>query len=106
MGGFNKMKPLPLILKKNGFTYTQVLRNDKVCIYRQEVAENLNYFEVFTVQIKPQALFKGKLIPEREVFPGDEDFGKTWSCRTFDEAEVRFKKLVEKQSQKNTGTID
>lgn len=101
------MKPLPIILTKNGFTYTQVLRTGKVCIYRQEVAENLNYFEVFTVKDKPQTLFKGKLTPEREKFPCDEDFGKTaWSSRTFDEAEVRFKKLVEKQSQKNTGTID
>jgi hypothetical protein len=67
----------------------------------------LNYFEVFQVQVKPQILFKGKIIPEREVFPGNEDFGKTaWSCRTFDQANVRFKELVEKQSQKNLGAID
>lgn len=95
------MKPLSLILKKNGFTYTQVLRTGEVFIYRQQVLEDLNYFEVFTVKVKPQTLFKGKLIPEREVFPYDEDFGKTaWSCRTFEEAEVIFKKLVGKQRQK------
>jgi hypothetical protein len=101
------MKPLPLILEKNGFTYTQVLRTGKVFIYRQGVAENLNYFEVFTIKIKLQKLFKGKLIPEREVFPCDEDFGKTaWSYRTSEKAEGKFKNLVEKQRQKNTCNID
>jgi hypothetical protein len=92
---------LSTTLRKNDFTYTQVLREGRSCIYRQQVLEDLNYFEVFTVKVKPQALFKGKLIPEREVFPYDEDFGKTaWCCKTYDEAKFRFKTLVNKQKQK------
>jgi hypothetical protein len=94
------MKPLPLILKKNGFTYTQVLRDGKVCIYEQLVAEELKYYEVFVVKIKPAAFFKGKEIPEREVFPYDEDFGNSaWNCRTLEDAMVRFDELNQKNHE-------
>jgi hypothetical protein len=92
------MLTLPNILRKNGFTYTKILRGERSCIYEQRVAENLKYHEVFVVKIKPRQVFEnGKTYPKREVFPSNEEFGKTaWSFRTLNEALVRFKELVEK----------
>ena len=88
------MKPLSDILRKNGFTYTLVLREGQSCIYEQSVAEKTAYYEVFIVQVRPQETIKGKMLPNREVFPGNEDFGVTaWSCRTLDDAMKRFEKL-------------
>jgi len=97
------MQPLPLKLRKNGCTYTQVHRHGNVCIYEQEVAENLNYYEVFIVRSKPLREFKGKSVPAMEIIPRNEDFGKTaWSFRTLAEALVRFNQLVnEKQEGKS-----
>ncbi len=101
------MNTLPLVLRKNGFTYTQVLRTDRTCIYEQPIAENLKYYEVFTVRISPERFFKGKLFPESEVFPGNEDFGKTaWSCRSYEDALTRFNDLVEKQNQSKDDNQD
>jgi len=95
------MKPLPDKLRKNGFNYTLVCRDGKLAIYRQEVTEKVQYFEVFVVKIKPESVFKGKVIPEREVFPSNEDFGKTaWSYRNYKDAEAKFRCLVEEEQSK------
>jgi len=51
---------------------------------------------VFIIKVLPSILLFGKRLPEREVFPGNEDFGKTaWSCRTLVKAMERFNKLEE-----------
>jgi len=93
------MNPLPLIIRKNGFTYTQILREGRSCIYEQRVTEELSYFEIFTVKIKPTTIIHGKILHEREVFPGNNDFGKTaWSCRTLEDAMIRFEKLIKQQT--------
>ena len=55
-----------------------VLREGNVCIY----SRNDDHFEVFLVQVSPATNAFGKALPEREVYPGNEDFGKTaWSFR-------------------------
>jgi len=65
-------------------------------IYRQQYTSNVDYFEVFIIKVLPSILLFGKRLPEREVFPGNEDFGKTaWSCRTLVKAMERFNKLEE-----------
>jgi hypothetical protein len=91
------LRPLPKKLRKNGFDYSLVIRNEKVAVYEQGYSKNLKYYEVFIVRIKPAIKFKGKDIPQREIFPSDGDFGKTaWSCRTMEEA---FKNLIELTKQ-------
>jgi len=93
------MKLLPTTLKKNGFIYTQIKRDGNACLYAQQVAENLQYFEVFIPKVKAENVYKGKTFPEREVFPYDEDFGKSaWSCRTLEDALIRFNLLLSKNS--------
>jgi hypothetical protein len=96
------MQTLPLILRKNGYTYVQVLRDKRSCIYEQRVDETLSYFEVFNIKIKqPQKYKSGKEYPEREVFPSNEDFGKTaWSCRTLEDAIKKFEFLKRQEVSK------
>lgn len=95
------MKRLTDIVRKNGFTYVKVLREGRSCLYKQIVTEKTHYFEIFLVKIRKQQTIYGKFYPEHEVFPANSDFGKTaWSCRTFEDALIRFKKLVEEEKIK------
>lgn len=88
------MKTLPLQLRKNGFNYTQVLREGNKAIYEQSVTSQVKYFEVFIVRQRPERILKGRLIHAGEVFPGNEDFGKTaWSFRNYEKALIKFNSL-------------
>jgi hypothetical protein len=90
------MKILPLKLRKNGFNYTQVLRKGKKAIYEQTITSEIKQYEVFKIRTRPDKIFKGNLICGGEVFPGNEDFGKSaWSCRTYDKALERFNNIEE-----------
>ncbi|MFC2119194.1 hypothetical protein ACFLSY_11180 [Bacteroidota bacterium] len=87
-------RPLPEKLRKSGFSYTLILRGKRSLIYEQRVTPNTSYFEVFIIRIKPEVEIFGKIIPEREVFPGNEDFGYgAWSIRDYKNALLKFKKL-------------
>lgn len=95
------MKTLPLTLPKNGFTYTLVCREGNVAIYEQRVSEKVKYYEVILIKIRPEQLFKNVIREAHEVFPCNEDFGKTaWSCRTLADAMNRFNALVDAQLEK------
>ncbi len=97
------MKSLDPKQRKNGFDYNLVIREGNVAIYRQVYSENLDYFEIFKVKIRPATIFKGKHFPKREVFPSDSFFGETaWSCRTLEKAMERFRGLVEKEKNGET----
>ena len=90
------MKILHLNLRKNGFNYTQVLRNDKNAVYRQYVTPEIEYFEVFSIQIRPDIAFKGKLVTGGESYPGNEAFGKTaWTFRSLEKAMIKYNSLPE-----------
>ena len=88
---------LPVKLRKNGFTYTQILRGVRSFVYAQHYTPNLTYYEVFHLRYSPKLIINGKSYPKRERFPGNEDFGVwAWSCRTYDEAMKIFNKLENK----------
>ena len=93
------MKTLPLKLSKNGFSYTQVLRGSRSCIYAQEVMPNLTCYEVFKIKVKPQRkiIINGEVlrtVEEMEKFPHDEAFGSwAWSYRKYEDAIIKFKQL-------------
>ena len=88
------MKPLPKIMRKNGFTYVLVRRGQRSCIYAQGISENILCYEVFHIRITSARYFKGKLIEEHERFPHDEAFGRwAWSFKSYDEALEKFHEL-------------
>lgn len=99
------MKRLPPKLKKNGFDYSKQLVCGNYYLYEQDynsgIEDNepgitlaVRCYEVFRAKVRPSELIKGKLYPEREVFPKDEDFGYTaWSIRDMGEALNKLMKL-------------
>jgi len=81
-------------VRKNGFTYTQVCRGARSCVYAQHVTPIVTYYEVFLIKVSQECYIDGKLIETRERFPGNEDFGLTaWTYRSLKEAEEKFEKL-------------
>ncbi len=88
------MITLPMTKHKNSFTYNQVLRGKKSCIYRQSVSGQTSYYEVFIIKTKKAHVLFGKEVTEREIFPPDEAFGNwAWTCKTYEKALEKFKKL-------------
>jgi len=85
------MLTLPDKIRKNGFNYTLVSRGRTSCLYAQTVTKNLKYYEVFIIRVAPEKNINGTIIPSKEVFPRNEDFGKyAWSLRTLAKAMDKF----------------
>ena len=84
-------------VRKNGFAYTLVCRGGRSCLYAQHVTPEMICFEVFIIRINKVKSIKGNIIPEKERFPSDEDFGKTaWSFSNYDSALAKFNELESK----------
>jgi len=83
-------------IRKNGFIYRLEKRGEKAMMYRQicpEEGDTIAY-EVFKIKVdKPKVVF-GIQLNEREIFPGNEDFGKwAWSTRYPDRAEIIYERI-------------
>ena len=80
-------------IQKNGFLYRIYKRGERCLIYEQiDPEDNLTVaYEVFKRRVdKPKIIF-GIQLPEREKFPGNEDFGKwAWACTSLERALWRF----------------
>ena len=88
------MKTLPLNLRKNGFSYTQLFRTENKAIYKQTVSTKIEYFEVFIIQSRPERIIKGKIISSGEKFPNDESFGvMAWTYISFCKALNKYNTL-------------
>lgn len=109
MGGID-MEKLPKIVDVRGpgipgLQAEQILREGNVCVYKR----NDGCYEVFFVKVSPAVNAFGKALPEREVYPSNEDFGySAWTSRDKEEilkiAQVlikspRFKPDVPKTGQ-------
>jgi hypothetical protein len=90
------MEKLPKELNRNGFIYKFHKRGDRALIYEQydpEVEKTIA-FEVFKIKVDQPKFVFGSNLPEREVFPSNEDFGKwAWACSKLERALYRFDKL-------------
>lgn len=93
------MRKLDSSVRKNGYTYNLIERNDFKAIYSQHlVCGKVIGHEVFKIQIGKESELFGKLIPEREKFPSDNDFGVTaWSVGVdLNKALSRYNQLTNK----------
>jgi hypothetical protein len=99
------IKKLPENIRKNGFDYRLVKRNDERAIYSQHAGlGQIISYEVFKIKLGDQHKAKerwAKLKNEPfnpddyeksyEKFPTNEDFGKTaWTYPTLEQAMVAF----------------
>lgn len=85
---------VPEILNYHGYTYIQVCRGSRSCVYRQTYGKKTQGFEVFIIRKQKEVILNGKVYPARERFPKDEDFGKTaWTFRTLEQAMTKSNEL-------------
>lgn len=84
------MKKLPKVHKANGYTYTQVMRTESKALYESDG----DFYEVFRIKIRPAEEAFGREYPEREIYPGNEDFGKfAWCYSQYENALRKYNKL-------------
>lgn len=86
-------------INKNSFVYNLVQRGERAMMYEQiEPEENLIVgYEVFKRKIDQPKVIFGIELGIREVFPGNEDFGKwAWSISDKERAIAKFN-LIEQQ---------
>lgn len=93
------MKSLPHKLNKNGYSYVQIARGNRSCVYEQHVIDNIRYYEVFIIKISPERIFKGHVFEAHEKFPDNESFGATaWTFKTEEEAMKKYQELESSDS--------
>lgn len=99
---------LPKELRKNGFDYKLVKRENNKCIYSQGRGDNVIGYEVFRTKIMPhkERMIKMKntmgtkndtdaLKEFKESFPNDEEFGKrAWNYKTLESATKCYDGLI------------
>ena len=96
------MIPLPQNLTYNHYGYTQVLKGKRYCLYEQRGVANMRCFELFEIKVLEPMELNGKYYEEREVFPKNEDFGKTaWTICDYDKALAKFNELENEQMNIN-----
>jgi hypothetical protein len=98
---------LPEELRKNGFDYKLIKRENHKCIYSQSNNHSVVGYEVFKTKIMPHRARMIKLKeqtgrgnnPEllkeyKEIFPGDEEFGKrAWTFNNLGNALMVYQDL-------------
>jgi len=95
------MKPLDKIIKKNGYTYTQVSKGKVSCIYEQMENEKTIAYEVFLIKIKPERKIGDIILEAKEWFPHDKAFGKwAWTYKTLNKALEKYNILENHLSKK------
>ncbi len=95
---FADMMTLESKIRKNGFVYELVERNDRVAIYAQYIEDEIIAYEVFIIRNRKESVRKvgDKTFTYSggEKFPCNEDFGYTaYTCRTLERARSRFAEL-------------
>jgi hypothetical protein len=98
------MELLPEEIKKNGFIYRLLKRGEKAMLYEQYCidAEKVVCWEVFKRKIDQPKVIFGIELGEREIFPGNEDFGKwAWAPSDYQRALNIFENIENTISDPN-----
>lgn len=69
------MQLLPEQFMKNTFDYQQIERNAITAIYSQSLDGEVLAYEVIRVTVAAAGEVFGAMLPEREVMPGNEQWG-------------------------------
>ncbi len=92
----NTMTPIPLIFRRGGYDYKQVMRDDRAAIYRQSRGEESDCFEVVILQKCPTHTWPdGNVTLAHEAMPGSESWGSQgFTCTSLDAAKARFEQIT------------
>lgn len=89
-----KMKTLPFKLRKNGYDYTQVLRDGRKAMYCQSDETETKHYEVFIIQENKDHEIAGNFIAASESYPSDNAFGITaWTFGNIEKALEKYNSL-------------
>jgi hypothetical protein len=70
------MKPLETSFKKYGHLFSLIVRDQHKALYERTTTEGHHIcYELIKVRVAKPKMFKDQLIPEREVYPSDEQLG-------------------------------
>lgn len=88
------MQLLPTTFKKQGFDYEQIERNALTAIYSQSLDGQVMAYEVIRVMIAPAGEIMGNPMAEREIMPGNEQWGiRGWTYWDLEKARARAREL-------------
>ena len=91
-------RPLGDTYSKNGYQYKLIVRDGKVAIFGQiRKREPFDYvaYEVIVIEVKPPVTIMGKDYPEREVSPGNEEWGiHGFTYTNLSDAKVKMRALA------------
>ncbi len=88
------MTTIPTRFSRAGFDYEQVKRNGLNAIFAQKCKGTVIAYEVVQIKVAPPERMFGKDYPEREVYPGNEEWGSiAWSCSMLERALERYSGL-------------
>lgn len=102
-----KMTSMELLAKeyrKNGYLFKQVWRFGQVAIYAQHSPETgkVMAYEVFEVIIRKEAVLAGRVVPEHESCPSNEQWGqKGYTCWLFSDAKLKAADFLEQIERRN-----
>lgn len=82
--------------KHGGFDYRQLQREGNVALFEQAKGGAVVSYEVVIVRVKPASSIQGRIIPEREAYPSNEEWGTfAWTVVRLEDAKERFNRLVD-----------
>lgn len=94
------MTELPKIFKKGEMTYTQLLRDGLIAIYRQTKAgQSWELFEVGKIRQNQARFAFGKQFEASETWPSSEEWGvRAWTCTSLARAKELAFTLIRSKS--------
>jgi hypothetical protein len=91
------MQLLPTKFKKQGFDYEQIERNALTAIYSQNLDGEIRAYEVVRITVAPAGEIMGNPVVEREMLPGNEQWGiRGWTYWDLEKARARARELEER----------
>ena len=89
------MKTLPKTINSKGFTYTQIAREGKKAIYRQDKeGYTAPSFETIKIGSHNGYELNGTKIAASETYPSSSLWGiQAWTYSTLEDAKKKFKRL-------------
>ena len=95
------MKILPVSFHRDGYDFTQVIRQGNLAIYSKTKPHYTRpSFEVVIVQQHPAETICGRIYQERESMPPSEAWGTAgWTCTTLEDAKIKLRTLVESRQE-------
>ena len=91
------MNTLQATFTYDGFAFRLLKRAGNVALFeKRKPSQSRESFEVIIVQQHPAETICGRNYPARESMPPSEAWGTAgWTCTTLDDAESKFRALVE-----------